>query len=106
MTEVGMANSSVMFLNQNGRAPISTHPARAHKHAAPQTVPKKHQAAIEKMLYKESILSFLPSCGCNNLVWIYDPIQMWHNRFRQSPLLTYKDYVRIEVLMEHRRGSF
>jgi hypothetical protein len=39
MTEVGMANSSVMFLNQDGRAPISTHPARAHKHTAPQLVP-------------------------------------------------------------------
>jgi hypothetical protein len=39
MTEVGMAHSSVMFLNQDGRAPISTHPARAHKHAASQLVP-------------------------------------------------------------------
>jgi hypothetical protein len=38
----------VMFLNQDGRAPISTHPARAHKHAAPQTVPTNHQVAIEK----------------------------------------------------------
>jgi hypothetical protein len=32
-------------LNQDGWAPISTHPARAHKHAATQTVPKNHQPA-------------------------------------------------------------
>jgi hypothetical protein len=95
-----------MFLNRDGQAPISTHPARAHKHAAPQTVPKKHQAAIEKMPYKESILKFCPSYEYNNPVWNYDPTQMWHNRFRQSPLLTYKDYMHIEVLMEPRRGSF
>src|SRR3954451_16179166 len=100
MTKVGMTISSVMFLNQDGRAPFSTHPARAHKHAALQTVPKKHRVAIEKTPCKESILSFLPSCGYNNPVWNYDPIQMWHNRLRQSSLLTYKDYMRIEVLME------
>jgi hypothetical protein len=40
MTEVGMANSSVMFSNQNGWTPVSAHAAHAHKHAAPQTVPK------------------------------------------------------------------
>src|SRR3954471_24665876 len=58
MTEVGMAHSSVMFSNQNGRAPISTHPARAHKHAAAQTVPKKHQAAIEKCRAKNQFQAF------------------------------------------------
>src|SRR3954469_15237049 len=62
MTEVGMANSSVMFLNQDGRAPISTHPARAHKHVAPQTVPKKYQDFVEKMPLKESILITLSQC--------------------------------------------
>jgi hypothetical protein len=35
-----MANSSVVFSNQDGQVPISTHPARAHKHAAPQPVPE------------------------------------------------------------------
>jgi hypothetical protein len=45
MTEVGMANSSVMFLNQDGQVPIRTHLARAHKHVAPQPVPKKYQPA-------------------------------------------------------------
>src|SRR3954466_12254034 len=64
---------------------------------------EKTSGCHRKMPCEESILSFCPSCGCNNLVWIYDPIQIWHNRFRQSPLLTYKDYMRIEVLMEHRR---
>jgi hypothetical protein len=43
-----MTNSSVMFLNQDGRAPISTHPARAHKHTALQTVPTGHQVTVEK----------------------------------------------------------
>jgi hypothetical protein len=52
MTEVGMAHSSVMFLNQDGRAPISAHPARAHQHAAPQTVPNNHQVATEENAMK------------------------------------------------------
>src|SRR4051812_24229983 len=62
MTEVGMTISSVMFLNQDGRAPFSTHPARAHKHTAPQTVPKKHQDFVEKMPLKESILRIFSQC--------------------------------------------
>jgi hypothetical protein len=48
-----MANSSVMFLNQDGRAPISTHPARAHKHTALQTVPTNRRVAVEKP-YREN----------------------------------------------------
>src|SRR3954451_18979320 len=48
ITGKSCATRSVMFLNQNGRAPMSTHPAHAHKHAASQTVPRKHQAAMEK----------------------------------------------------------
>jgi hypothetical protein len=44
-----MANSSVMFLNQDGWVPISPHPAHAHKHAASQTVPKTISSAAEKM---------------------------------------------------------
>jgi hypothetical protein len=53
MTEVGMTYSSVMFLNQDGRAPISTHPAHAHKHTALQTVPTGHQVTVEKMISKD-----------------------------------------------------
>src|SRR4051794_40631541 len=68
MTEVGMTNSSVMFLNQDGRAPISTHPARAHKHTALQTVPTNHQGVAKKTSLKESILNFYPSHNCNNLI--------------------------------------
>jgi hypothetical protein len=70
MTEVGMTNSSVMFLNQDGRAPISTHPARAHKHTALQNVPTDHQVTVEKMISKEWILSFHPSFKFNNPVLI------------------------------------
>jgi hypothetical protein len=60
MTEVDMANSSVMFLNQDGRAPISTHPARAHKHTALQTVPTNHQGAAEKNATKRINFKLLP----------------------------------------------
>jgi hypothetical protein len=35
-------------LNQDGRAPISTHPASAHKHAALQNVPKNGQASAHR----------------------------------------------------------
>src|SRR3954447_9599391 len=52
MTEVGIAHSSVMFLNQDGRAPISTHPASAHKHTALQNVPKNDQASAHRCLTK------------------------------------------------------
>src|SRR4051812_18911751 len=67
MTEVGMTISSVMFLNQDGRAPISTHPARAHKHTAPQTVPTNHQSFVEKMLLEESILRYFSRFECKIL---------------------------------------
>jgi hypothetical protein len=59
MTEVGMAHSSVMFLNQDGWAPISAHPARAHQHAASQTVPNNHQDATEKNAMKRINFGFL-----------------------------------------------
>jgi hypothetical protein len=55
-----MTNSSVMFLNQDGRAPISTHPARAHKHTALQTVPTNHQGAAEKNATKRINFKLLP----------------------------------------------
>src|SRR3954453_17824897 len=66
MTEVDMANSSVMFLNQDGRAPTSTPPARAHKHIALQTVPTNRQGAVEKILSRKLTLDFCTSCDCND----------------------------------------
>jgi hypothetical protein len=59
-------NSSVMFLNQDGRAPISTHPARAHKHIALQTVPTNRRVSVEKILPRKLILNFCASCDCND----------------------------------------
>jgi hypothetical protein len=53
MTEVGMANSSVMFLNQDSQVPISTHPAHAHKHVAAQPVPKKYQSATKNKVREQ-----------------------------------------------------